>query len=110
MPRPGSKKQYAFYADSDVARCLSNYTGNKTDLMNKLLREFFSLPNTERDYAAEIDALKARLDLLEPPKKKEPKCKTCCDRKIVPNWQDWDDYHGEPRPKPCPDCTSNSLA
>ena len=34
------------------------------------------------------------------------KCKRCRDTGRVPNWQDWDEYHGEPRPKPCLECTS----
>lgn len=32
------------------------------------------------------------------------RCQTCKDRGVVPNWQDWNHDHGEPRPKPCPDC------
>lgn len=32
------------------------------------------------------------------------KCARCRDTGRVPNWQDWNHEHGEPRPKPCPDC------
>jgi hypothetical protein len=32
-------------------------------------------------------------------------CAICKGRGKVPNWQDWDAYHGEPRPKPCPGCS-----
>ena len=34
-----------------------------------------------------------------------PKCARCRDQRIVPDWTNWDDYHGEPKPKPCPDCS-----
>ena len=34
-----------------------------------------------------------------------PKCPRCKGHGIVPDWTNWDSYHGEPKPKPCPDCT-----
>ncbi len=33
-----------------------------------------------------------------------PHCSRCRDQKIVPDWSNWDAYHGEPKPKPCPAC------
>lgn len=33
-----------------------------------------------------------------------PKCALCKGRGVVPDWQNWDHYHGEPKPKPCPVC------
>lgn len=38
------------------------------------------------------------------------KCQTCRGEGQVPNWQDWNEYHGEPRPKPCPDCDTKTWA
>lgn len=35
-----------------------------------------------------------------------PACSRCRDQKIVPDWSNWDQYHGEPKPKPCPDCAA----
>ena len=31
-------------------------------------------------------------------------CTKCRGRGFVPDWGSWDAYHGEPKPKPCPDC------
>lgn len=33
-----------------------------------------------------------------------PKCARCRGQRIVPDFTNWDEYHGEPKPKPCPDC------
>lgn len=33
-----------------------------------------------------------------------PKCPRCKGHGKVPDWTNWDAYHGEPKPKPCPDC------
>jgi hypothetical protein len=35
-----------------------------------------------------------------------PACQRCKGRGVVPDWTNWDAYHGEPKPKPCPDCTT----
>ena len=44
-----------------------------------------------------------RLDkILNPPP--PINCARCKDRGYVPDWMNWDAHHGEPRPKPCPDC------
>lgn len=32
------------------------------------------------------------------------RCQRCRGQGIVPDWSTWDAYHGEPLPKPCPDC------
>ena len=31
-------------------------------------------------------------------------CTRCRNSRKVPNWTDWNEEYGEPRPKPCPDC------
>jgi len=36
-------------------------------------------------------------------------CQTCRGRRVVPDWKNWNHAHGEPRPKPCPDCQERSL-
>lgn len=36
-----------------------------------------------------------------------PICGRCRDLGVVPDWTNWDHYHGEPKPKPCPDCTKS---
>lgn len=33
------------------------------------------------------------------------RCPRCKGHKVVPDWSNWDDYHGEPRPKACPKCS-----
>lgn len=40
--------------------------------------------------------------ILNPPP--PVRCARCKDRGVVPDWTNWDAYHGEPKPKPCPDC------
>lgn len=39
------------------------------------------------------------------PAQQPDKCQRCRGLGKVPDWSNWDDYHGEPKPKPCPDCT-----
>lgn len=34
-----------------------------------------------------------------------PKCPRCKGHGVVPDWSNWNEAYGEPRPKPCPDCT-----
>ncbi|MGW6790019.1 hypothetical protein [Streptomyces chartreusis] len=34
----------------------------------------------------------------------EAKCKSCHGRGYVPDFTNWDEHHGEPKAKPCPDC------
>jgi hypothetical protein len=31
-------------------------------------------------------------------------CTRCRGSRRVPDWTDWNEHYGEPRPKPCPDC------
>lgn len=31
-------------------------------------------------------------------------CPRCHGSRKVPNWSDWNEEYGEPRPKPCPEC------
>lgn len=38
------------------------------------------------------------------------RCQRCRGQGIVPDWSTWDDYHGEPKPKPCPDCQGGESA
>lgn len=33
-------------------------------------------------------------------------CPRCKGHGKVPDWANFDPYHGEPKPKPCPDCTT----
>jgi hypothetical protein len=53
-----------------------------------------------------IDRILADLDGPKPPLA----CPRCQDRKIVPDWSNWDAHHGEPKPKPCPDCALDGPA
>lgn len=40
----------------------------------------------------------------EPAAVTEPRCYVCLGRGVVPDYNLWDDYHGEPKPKSCPRC------
>jgi len=33
-------------------------------------------------------------------------CPRCLGRRKVPDWQNWNTEYGEPRPKPCPECSA----
>lgn len=35
-------------------------------------------------------------------------CSTCRGHHVVPDWNSWNHVHGEPYPKPCPDCQEGS--
>lgn len=43
------------------------------------------------------------LDALSGPDPTQ-ECNRCRGLGYVPDFKNWDDYHGEPKPKPCPDC------
>lgn len=43
------------------------------------------------------------------PKCRPDKCKRCFGRKIVPDFKQWDSYHGEPAPVPCPNCQGKGV-
>lgn len=45
------------------------------------------------------------LPVQGPVEREMPKCMRCFDRGVVPDFQNWDTYHGEPNPKPCPECS-----
>ncbi|MGW2550099.1 hypothetical protein [Streptomyces sp. NPDC001635] len=48
-----------------------------------------------------------RLELSFPPAKApEPPCKRCRGSKVVADFRQWDAYHGEPKPVPCPECSA----
>ncbi|MFI5990232.1 hypothetical protein ACIBAC_00060 [Streptomyces sp. NPDC051362] len=40
-----------------------------------------------------------------PPKPPAPPCGECRGRGVIPDFSQWDSYHGEPKPIPCPKCT-----
>jgi hypothetical protein len=40
-----------------------------------------------------------------PPKPPAPPCRRCRGRGVIPDFSQWDSYHGEPKPVPCPECT-----
>lgn len=42
---------------------------------------------------------------LDPPAPEPGKCPRCRGLRQVPDWSNWNQEYGEPRPKPCPDCT-----
>jgi hypothetical protein len=46
----------------------------------------------------------ATITALTGPPAEPPRCARCKGRGVVPDWTNWDAYHGEPKPKPCPDC------
>ncbi|MER6616313.1 hypothetical protein [Streptomyces xantholiticus] len=51
-----------------------------------------------------------KLELSFPPAKApEPPCKRCRGSKVVPDFKQWDKYHGEPKPVPCPECSACSA-
>lgn len=39
-----------------------------------------------------------------PPKPPAPPCRHCRGRGVIPDFNQWDSYHGEPMPVPCPEC------
>jgi hypothetical protein len=40
-----------------------------------------------------------------PGRPEQETCPRCKGHGKVPDWSNWDEYHGEPKPKPCPGCT-----
>ncbi|MFE4579374.1 hypothetical protein [Streptomyces chartreusis] len=47
-----------------------------------------------------------RLEVLfPPPKLPSPPCRRCRGRGVLPDFTQWDSYHREPKPVPCPECT-----
>jgi hypothetical protein len=48
-----------------------------------------------------------RVILTGDPRKR---CKRCKGLGVIPDFTKWDDYHGEPKPKPCPDCGGQPSA
>lgn len=63
----------------------------------------------EVDYRDHIEQF-LLLPVSEPGQQPMPGCMRCLDRGVVPDFQNWDDYHGEPKPKPCPACRPPSQA
>lgn len=52
-----------------------------------------------------IASLRGELGMPEPAP--EPAvCPRCKGHGKVPDWSNFDQYHGEPKPKPCPNCTT----
>jgi hypothetical protein len=47
-----------------------------------------------------------KLELSFPPAKTPSSCRRCRGRKVVPDFKQWDAHHGEPKPVPCPECTT----
>jgi hypothetical protein len=39
----------------------------------------------------------------------QPPCQWCRGTRVVPDFKQWDYYHGEPKPMPCPECTQCSA-
>jgi hypothetical protein len=48
-----------------------------------------------------------RVILTGDPRKR---CKRCKGLGVIPDFTKWDDYHGEPKPIPCPDCGGQPSA
>ncbi|MFD9394192.1 hypothetical protein ACFWBB_26670 [Streptomyces sp. NPDC060000] len=44
-----------------------------------------------------------KLEVSFPPP--TPPCRRCRGRGVIPDFSQWDSYHGEPKPVPCPECT-----
>lgn len=95
--------------DDDVARA-----DGRADRLAAALREVLDAFTTARrddgviaghflEGAIHPDDMARWRNVLDPQPEK-PKCARCKGRGYVPDWQDWDAYHGEPKPKPCPDC------
>ncbi|MGP4046859.1 hypothetical protein [Streptomyces sp. 2A115] len=47
-----------------------------------------------------------KLEVSFPPAAPDSPCKRCRGRKIVPDFNQWNPYYGEPKPVPCPECTT----
>jgi hypothetical protein len=52
-----------------------------------------------------MTSLRGELGMPDPPPTPVV-CPRCKGHGKVPDWTNFDQYHGEPKPKPCPDCTS----
>lgn len=48
-------------------------------------------------------------EAVRSPQEPAGRCARCHGQGYVPDFTNWDDYHGEPKPKPCPDCTEGNT-
>lgn len=72
-----------------------------------LREQVTALRDTLRGVSGEQWLVERLNGILDPPP--PVRCGRCRDCGYVPNWQDWDAYHGEPKPKPCPDCQTTEF-